>query len=238
LYLSVPPRVRLEGVCTDARRLRPAAILALAMAYLEAATVVYLREIYGITDLVRDVPAYDPRLAAVELGRELATLVLLLALGWAAGSTRQARLGLACFAFGLWDILYYFWLRLLIGWPASLLDTDILFLIPLPWWGPVLAPMLIACLAAAGGWLAVSASDRGRMVRPRKNEWGGMAAGILLVLYAFMADALAMLPARAEDLGRLRPSAFPWPVYLAGLAAMAWAVLGSLRRAARAAAPA
>ena len=102
----------------------------------------------------------------------------------------------------------------------------------------MLAPILIACLAVTGGWLAVAASDRRRMLRPRWFEWGATAAGILLVLYAFMADALAALPATAEELSRLRPSAFPWPAYLAGLAAMAWAVLGSLRRAARGPVPA
>jgi len=33
----------------------------------------------------------------------------------------------------------------------SLLDWDILFLLPLPWWGPVLAPVLIALLMIVWG---------------------------------------------------------------------------------------
>ena len=44
------------------------------------------------------------------------------------------------------------------------------------------------------------------------------------MLYSFMADALAALPADAETLNRLRPTAFNWPVYLAGLALMTWSV--------------
>lgn len=215
----------------QARRLGWVALFALAMAYLEAAVVIYLRRIYGITDLVRDVAAYDPALAAVEAGREAATLVMLVAAGLAAGRTRQARAGFALFAFGLWDILYYAWLRVLIGWPRTLLDQDILFLIPLPWWGPVLSPVLIALLAAAGGALAVVHDDRGRVLRPGPAGWCALGAGIVAVLYAFMADALRALPADPETLSRMRPTAFSWPVYSAGLLAMAFALWTSRRPA-------
>lgn len=217
----------------ETSRLGPVGILALAMAYLEAATVVYLRRVYGITDLVRDVAPYDPALAAIELGREAATIVMIAAAGWAAGRSPQARLGFACYAFGLWDVLYYAWLRVLIGWPASPLDQDILFLIPLPWWGPVAAPLLIALLAVAAGAILVAAAGRDRAVLPRRLEWSALLTGALLALYAFMADALGALPADAEVLSRLRPSPFRWPIYLAGLLAMAGALWSALRRAFR-----
>jgi hypothetical protein len=136
----------------------------------------------------------------------------------------QARLGLAFFAFGLWDIFYYIWLKSLIGWPASLLTPDILFLIPVPWWGPILAPVLIATLAVVGGALAVVTDSRGRKVRLRALEGTALGVGMLAALYTFTADALAALPASAEALGRLRPTAFNWPVFLSGLAMMAWSV--------------
>lgn len=215
----------------QSRRLGWVALFALAMAYLEAAVVVYLRRIYGITDLVRDVAAYDPRLAVVEAGREAATLVMLVAVGLSAGRSLQARLGFALFAFGLWDILYYAWLRVLIDWPVSLLDQDILFLIPLPWWGPVLSPVLIAVLAAAGGALAVIRDDQGRALRPGPAGWCVLGAGIVAALYAFMADALRALPADPETLSRMRPTAFNWPLYSAGLLAMAFALWTSRRPA-------
>ncbi len=207
-------------------------LFALAMGYIEAATVVYLRRLYGIADLVRDVVPYDPRLAPIELGRELATLVMLLAAGWAAGRSRQARIGFTLFAFGLWDVLYYGWLRLLIGWPGSLLSWDVLFFIPLPWWGPVIAPMLIALLAAGCGALMVVSGDRDGAMRLRPLEWGALVAGTLVVLYAFMADAFAALPAGADALSRLRPTPFRWAIYLAGLTAMTWSTLGPSWRAA------
>ncbi len=205
------------------------AVFAFAMAYVEAASVVYLRRIYDITDLFRDVAPYDRVLSPVELGREAATLIMLAAVGWAVGRTWQSRVGFAFFAFGVWDIFYYVWLRLLIGWPTSLLDPDILFLIPLPWWGPVLSPILIALLAVAGGAAAIAQEDRGRTISLGIPEWASLALGAAAVLYAFMADALAILPAGAEALSALRPTPFRWPIYVAGLALMAWGVFRATR---------
>ena len=163
----------------QARKLKWVAVYAAAMAYVEAASVVYLRRIYGISDLLRDVAPYDPMVAAIELGREAATLVMILAVGVAAGRSGQARLGFACFAFGTWDVLYYLWLRVLLLWPGSLLAPDVLFLIPLPWWGPVLSPALVALLAAVGGALAVVHDDGGRAMRPGAVGWTVLLAGML-----------------------------------------------------------
>jgi hypothetical protein len=207
------------------------ALYAVAMAYVEAAAVVYLRRILGVVDLIRDMAPFDPRIARVELGRELATLIMIAALGWALGRSWQARWAFACFAFGLWDIFYYVWLRVLLGWPSSLFEPDILFLIPLPWWGPVLSPLLIALLAVFGGVLAVRIDDQGGVIRPGSARWAAFLAGTFTVLYAFMADAIAALPATSEELGRLKPTAFPWPVYLIGLALMVWSVTSALRAA-------
>ena len=75
---------------------------------------------------------------------------MLLAVGWIAGTKIQSRLGYSFFAFGLWDIFYYIFLKVFIGWPNSVMDPDILFYIPLPWWGPVLAPVLISVLMIVG----------------------------------------------------------------------------------------
>ena len=211
------------------RRFGWVALYALAMAYAEAAVVVYLRRVLGVVDLMRDVAIYDARIAAIEIGREAATLAMLLAVGFVAGRSRQARLGFALFAFGTWDILYYVWLKVLLGWPDSLLTQDVLFLIPLPWWGPVLAPVLVALLLLTLGALLVVRDDGGRPVRLGRSGWGALLAGALLILYAFMADALRALPADAEQLSRLKPGPFNWAVYIAGIVALAF----SVRRATR-----
>lgn len=180
-------------------------LFAVAMAYLESAVVVYLRKLYGISDLILSVPPFDPQIGAIELGRELATLVMLLTVGWAAGTRFQSRLGFSVFAFGVWDIFYYIWLRVFIGWPQTVFDPDLLFLLPLPWWGPVLAPVLIALLMVIVGALAVIKDEHGLRLLPSFMDWATLAGGILTVLYTFMADALAALPADTQTLSQLRP---------------------------------
>lgn len=193
-------------------------LFAIAMAYLESAVVVYLRRVYGIGDLILQVPPFDSQIAAIELGRELATLMMLLSVGWIAASRLQSRIGFAVISFGVWDVFYYVWLRVMLGWPQSLFDPDLLFLIPLPWWGPVLSPVLIALLMVAGGVVAVIKDHQAIELHPRGYEWLCLILGVLIMLYAFMADALRALPADAATLSLLRPSPFLWQVYLPGLA--------------------
>jgi hypothetical protein len=200
-------------------------LYAIAMAYVESAAVVYLRRLYGIHDLVRDFPRFDPTIGAIEFGRELATLVMLLTAGWIAGRSRQSRLGFVFFAFGVWDIFYYIWLKVFIHWPDSFLSPDILFLVPLPWWGPVIAPVLIASLMVIGGILAVLRDDQELSVHFKPVQLVILAMGVLIVLYAFMVDALAILPANPDVLNQVRPTDFNWPIYLVGLALMAWPIL-------------
>jgi len=207
------------------RRLPGVAIYAVAMAYVEAAVVAYLREARGIDNLMRDLPTHFDRLAGIELGREVATVVMLGALGWMAGRRLQDRLGYFVFAFGLWDIAYYFWLALFEGWPSSPLDWDILFLIPVPWWGPVLAPVLIAAVMCLGGAAAVLQVERGVVWRLNRTNLGLAAAGIAVVLYTFMADSLGALPGGRDAVIRVRPSDFEWPLFALGFVIMSWAGL-------------
>lgn len=187
------------------------------MAYVEATVVVYIRRIYSINDLLLDIPPYDPSLALIEVGRELATLIMLVAVGWAVGKSLQSRLSFTFLSFGLWDVFYYFWLRVFTGWPDSLLSTDILFLIPLPWWGPVIAPVLIACLMIAYGVISLIAEGSGRKIKFSITDGVALISGVLFLLYSFMEDALRVLPADAKTLSQLRPSSFNWSIYNIGL---------------------
>ena len=117
-------------------------VFAIAMAWLESATVYYLRVLVGRLDPYQPNPLpIHGALGSVELVREAATLVMLLTVGMLAGRTWPTRLGYSAIAFGVWDIFYYVFLKVIYDWPKSLFDWDILFLLPLPWWGPVLAPM-------------------------------------------------------------------------------------------------
>jgi len=190
---------------------------AVAMAMLEAAVVVYLR---GLLNITNDHVALGPYVR-IEIAREAATMVMLTAVGWLAGRGRAERWAYGLFAFGMWDIWYYIWLKVLVNWPATLLDWDVLFLIPLRWWGPVLSPVLIAALVCVTAVLAVSRLGRGQPLGITPARASMAALGGLLALYVFMSDSLQAMLAGRTDWDTLRPEPFQWPLFLAGLALMA-----------------
>jgi hypothetical protein len=190
---------------------------AVAMALLETVVVVYLRELLQVT---QDHVALGP-FVRMEIGREAATLVMLAAVGWLAGQHRIERWAYGLFAFGLWDIAYYAWLKVLIDWPGSLLAWDVLFLIPLRWWGPVLSPMLIAALICITAVLAMARMARGQRLGFTTARVAASLGGGLLALYVFMADSLHALLAGRSDWDMLRPEPFRWPLFLMALALLA-----------------
>jgi hypothetical protein len=195
---------------------------AAAMAWVEAAVVVYLRTLLDRVEPYQVDPLPDAAgFARIEIVREAATLVMLLAAGWLAGTTRRSRWACALFAFGVWDVLYYVFLRVMIGWPGSLLSWDVLFLLPLPWWGPVLAPVAIACLLILGGSLVSWLDSPERPLSPSRWAWALGLAGALLALYVFMADAIRALPGGVPAVRAVLPASFNWLLFLPALASMA-----------------
>ena len=139
-----------------------------------------------------------------------------------AGRTWRRRAGYAAIAFGVWDIFYYVFLRLISGWPKTLLDWDILFLLPLPWWGPVLAPVSIALLMIVWGTLATQSDDRAAEAR---WAWALASVGMALALSVFMIDAWRALPGGRDLVMRVLPTVFNWPLFLVALLLMASPVL-------------
>ena len=143
-----------------------------AFGYLEAAVVSYLRVLHEpvrqrfhpgrapeqlfpllTPEQVRSVGPELTRIIAIELGREAATLVMLAALALAVAENSGQWAGAFALAFGTWDLAFYAGLKVILGWPASMGTWDILFLIPVPWAAPVLAPSLVAAaMMAAGIW--------------------------------------------------------------------------------------
>jgi hypothetical protein len=210
-------------------------LLAVAMAWLESAVVLYLRTLSQQFDpYLPDPQPLSPHLLRAEMAREAATLVMLASIGWLAAPTWRARAALALVAFGTWDIFYYVFLVPLTGWPQSLLDWDILFLLPLPWWGPVAAPMLIAGLMVAGGTLVALRDQPGQPFGPGRYSCLAAAVGGVLALYTFMQDAIRAVPDGADQLMHLRPERFNWPLFVPALALLAVPVLELAWRAAHA----
>jgi hypothetical protein len=196
---------------------------AIAMAFLEAVVVVYIR---GLLQITEDHVSLGPYVR-MEIWREVATVVMLVVVGGLAGHRGIDRWAYGLFAFGLWDIWYYVWLKVLIGWPATLLDWDTLFLIPLRWWGPVLSPLLIAGLICVTAVLAVVRLERGERLGITRARVGCATMGALLALYVFMADSLHALLQGRLDWATLRPAPFQWPLFLLALVLMAWPCLAA-----------
>ncbi len=196
-------------------------IFASAMAWVESAVVFYLRSMIDRIEPHQTNPLpVIGGFAAVELPREFATLVMLLAVGLLAGRTWRARLGYVVVAFGVWDIFYYVWLKIICGWPHSLLDWDVLFLLPLPWWGPVLAPVLISVLMIIWGTLA---SQFAGIPAPAASHWRVWLlnfTGVALALYVFMADTIVAAHRGLEAIRTVLPERFNWPWFVVALSLM------------------
>ncbi|MDB6038623.1 MAG: hypothetical protein JWM99_2464 [Verrucomicrobiales bacterium] len=199
-------------------------IYAIAMAWVESAVVVYLRTLLDRIQPYQKTPL--PHLAnfgSTELIREAATLIMLAAVGFLSGNTTRKRLGYSLIAFGVWDIFYYLFLQIICGWPKSLLDWDILFLIPLPWWGPVIAPMLIAMLMIIWG-----SSVTVLNLKPRKISNAARfycTVGVLLALYVFMQESLGILQQGEKGLREMLPTHFSWLLFSFALLLMAAPIL-------------
>lgn len=91
------------------------------------------------------------KVTSIEILREFSTIVMLLSLAYLAGNTVKQRIGAFLLSFAMWDIFYYVFLKLLIGWPKSLFDLDVFFLIPIPWVGPVITPLGISVIISIIG---------------------------------------------------------------------------------------
>jgi hypothetical protein len=193
-------------------------LFAVAMAYLEAAVVVYLRAMYGIEDLLRDINLTPDIYTVIETGREAATIVMLAAASLIAAYTWQKRIGYFFIAFGIWDIFYYIWLYVFIQWPKSLFEWDILFLIPLPWWGPVIAPVLISVLLISTGYFLIT----GISCNIKLIDWILISLSIIVILYTFMEDSLGVLFGESGNIYEVLPTGFNW--FLFSIAFFIWVV--------------
>jgi hypothetical protein len=200
------------------------AIFAVAFAFVEASVVIYLRALYypeGFAFPLKLIPAGYLR---VEIAREAATLIMLGTIGIIAGRKSWERFGFFLFAFGIWDIAFYAWLLGTIGWPASLFDWDILFLIPRPWIGPVIAPLAISALMVIFGAMVVLRSAGERRFQPGVLSWALGALGTSFILLSFMIDS-------DVGMGGAVPAPYHYGLLVAGLCAYIAGFVFACRRA-------
>jgi hypothetical protein len=200
-----------------------------AFGYLEAAVVSYLRYLHEpvlhrfyptrpIGDLF---PLLTPEQAgtagpreykvrATEIGREAATIVMLAAVALALSTNLSQWAAALVLAFGTWDITFYIFLRVLLDWPASLFTWDILFVIPVPWVGPVIAPVLVSGTMMLAGIWHLRREATANPVRLAIRNWACVVTGATVIVVSFTLDSANV---RAGGM----PHPFHWFIFGIGL---------------------
>ena len=158
------------------------------MGYLETAVVVYLRAIYYPNGFEFPLVNMNTSIAITELGREAATIIMLAGIGILTGKNATQRFAFFLYSFAIWDIFYYVFLKLLLNWPESLFTWDILFLIPLPWVGPVICPCIISLSMILLALLLIYFNDKNPSLKINSKEWILFITGSMVVIFSFIID--------------------------------------------------
>src|SRR3989344_2117688 len=110
------------------KRLAVVTIFALAMAFLESVIVVYLRKMYYPSGFNFPLSTLmESNILTIEWVREFFIIVMLISVAFLAGKKFIDRLAYFFYAFAIWDIFYYIWLKVILSWPPSFLTWDLLF---------------------------------------------------------------------------------------------------------------
>jgi len=216
-------------------------IFAIAMAFLETTVVVYLRKLFYLNGFSFPLKGFlEPSILSIEWIREFATIIMLLSIGFLAGKKLYERFAYFVYAFAVWDIFYYVFLKVILNWPESLLTWDVLFLIPWPWVAPVLAPLLCTILMIIFSFLVISFEDSGIKIRFNLREWILATAGVIVVLYTWIYDygkiiigggyagdffTLSNNSPFIEIVSNYVPLSFKWFLFLFGLAISSLGIL-------------
>jgi hypothetical protein len=190
-------------------------LFSIAMAHVEAALVVHLRTIYYAENPLAIFPLalLSQRDLNIELAREIATLVMILSVSLLAEKGFTRVFAAFVYVFGLWDISYYLWLKLMIGWPQTWLEWDVLFLIPWPWFGPWITPALIALMFVVWGAWMLYQKPHARFTSVSTTLF---TLGMGLTLATFLLPGAALLPGGTDAFRNFRPADFSWFLFAVG----------------------
>jgi hypothetical protein len=195
-------------------------LFSIAMGYLESAVVVYLRAIYYPNCFNFPLVNMNPAIAITELGREAATLIMLAGIGVVAGKNHTQRFAWFLYCFAIWDIFYYVFLKVLLNWPESLLTWDILFLIPLPWVGPVIAPCIVSLSMLVLALMLVHFNEKHFSLKLIFKEWILLISGSVVVILSFILDCyqcIHLYKGQVLDaISQYVPRHFDWRVFCIG----------------------
>lgn len=166
----------------------PITVYGIAMGFLEAIVVVYLRELFypdGFDFPLSNMPA---KILWIEWIREITTIIMLFVIGIIAGKNPLQKFAYFIFTFGVWDIFYYIALKIFLDWPASLLTWDILFLIPITWLGPVLAPILCSITMILLSIFIIYFNEKNYLLKINFKEWLLIILGAIFIFITFIRD--------------------------------------------------
>ena len=203
-------------------------IFAIAMGFLETSVVVYMRALLYPGGFSFPLAAIPQSLALTEILREAATLVMLIGIGYLIGKNGITRFAYFLYAFAVWDIFYYVFLKLLIHWPESWFTWDILFLIPITWVGPVIAPIIVSLTMILLAFVILYFNSEVESVNLNRIEWIFLIVGSILLIVSFTLDYSAYIlehyrfadiwSVPNESMLKLAmkyiPRQFNWPLFL------------------------
>lgn len=161
-------------------------VFAVAMAFVEAAVVVYLRALYYPEGFSFPLAVMPRDILLVEVLREAATIVMIVSAAVLAARKFYARMAVFFYIFAVWDIFYYVFLKVLLGWPSSFLEMDVLFLIPVVWAGPVLAPLICSFTMLALAALIERGLSSSENFRLSAAEWALLWTGASVIFLSFV----------------------------------------------------
>ena len=168
-------------------------IFAIAMAYLESAVVVYLRAIYYPEGFDFPLKFVENNIAFTELFREIATIIMLAGAGIIAGRRNIEKFAIFIYVFAVWDIFYYVFLKIILNWPESFLTFDVLFLIPVTWVGPVIAPIINSLTMILLSALIIYFIEKKGHAKTGFIVWALLITGSLIVIFSYTKDYLRFM---------------------------------------------
>lgn len=220
-------------------------LFSIAMGALESIVVVYLRQIYYPQGFDFPLTLLSPQMISVEWLREVSTLIMLAAVGIIAGKNNMQKFSYFLYSFAIWDIFYYIWLKLLLNWPSSFFTWDILFLIPVPWIGPVLAPVICSLTMILLSGILIYLQEKGYTVKLKLYEWGLIFLGVFMILSTFIWDYTKILIQHGlisrfwsltedvhswEIISHYNPTHYNWYLFLSGEILVLFSILLLFKR--------
>ena len=179
----------------------------IAMGFLEAAVVVYLRKILYVEGFYFPLKEMPLNLLLVESGREVATIVMLVTIAIITGRTLVEKVSYFFYSFGLWDIFYYIWLKIILNWPSSFFTDDVLFLIPVPWVAPVLAPVVVSLTMITFAIITMYFYEKGYIIKIDKLDW-------LLIVFAYIVIFISFIIDFPQIITHQMPSFYHWELLI------------------------